>query len=263
MPVDFDTAVLARSHHIPVLVDFWAPWCGPCRALSPTLDKLAAENAGRWELCKVNTDEAPDVAQRYEIRGIPAVKLFVNGKVVKAFTGAWGKAQIQAWLHEALPSPEEAHMKKAEAAIAADARGEAMQLLKRVLELNPSHDRARIRMAQLAAVQDLGRAADLVHGVHADHDLQPVVTSIAILVESQSRPTLPAGPGLALYEEALSAIAASDYDAALQHLIGLLQSDRFYGNDAARKLGIAIFTVLGPRHALTLRHRRTFDMWLY
>jgi len=95
---------IGRSQ-IPVLVDFWAPWCAPCRALGPILDKLAAEMAGRFVLAKLDTDRHPDIAGRYGIRGIPDVRLFVDGAIVDGFTGALPERELRAFLDRALPSP--------------------------------------------------------------------------------------------------------------------------------------------------------------
>ena len=96
--------MLDKSYEKPVLVDFWAPWCGPCRALSPTLDALAKESAGRWRLVKINTDAHPDLSQRFGVRGIPAVKLFVDGAVAAEFTGAMPEPDVRRWLVAHLPT---------------------------------------------------------------------------------------------------------------------------------------------------------------
>jgi putative thioredoxin len=92
---------------VPVLVDFWAPWCGPCRSLKPLLEKLAGEYGGRFELAKLNSDEAPSVSARYAVRSIPAVKLFVDGEVVDEFTGALPEGQLRAFLDARLPDEAE------------------------------------------------------------------------------------------------------------------------------------------------------------
>ena len=263
MPIDFENSVIERSRTIPVLVDFWAPWCGPCRVLGPILDKLAAEHAGTWELCKVNTDEAPAIAQRYGVRGIPSVKLFVDGEVVKAFTGALGEAQVRAWLREALPSSEDTLLREAEALMAGPDPNAAISVLEELLAGNPNHDRARIRLAQLLATTDLPRATSLVESTHADPNLRMVQDAVRTLAETQAVDTLPAGAGRPQYQAACRAVEAHDYDAALRAVIALLQQDRYYHKDVARRLGVAVFTILGPAHELTRRHRRTFDMWLY
>jgi putative thioredoxin len=100
----FQEDVIEKSHTKPVVVDFWAPWCGPCRTLSPVLDKLAKESQGAWRLVKINTDKHPQLAQRYNVRGIPAVKLFVDGAIADEFVGARPEAFVHEWIEPHLPA---------------------------------------------------------------------------------------------------------------------------------------------------------------
>ena len=102
----FTEDVIETSRRKPVLVDFWAPWCGPCRVLSPTLEKLAKESGGRWRLVKINTDAHPRLAQHYGIRGIPAVKLFIDGEVADEFVGAMPEHAVRQWLERAIPEDD-------------------------------------------------------------------------------------------------------------------------------------------------------------
>ena len=108
---DFTTDVLERSNSIPVLVDFWAAWCGPCRTLGPVLERLAEKQAGRWVLAKVDTEKFPQIAAQYGVRGIPNVKLFIKGKVVDEFTGALPERAVEQWLAKAVPGPHHAAQK--------------------------------------------------------------------------------------------------------------------------------------------------------
>lgn len=102
VPEFFQREVLDKSAQKPVLVDFWAEWCGPCRILGPVLEKLARESKGAWRLVKINTDRQPALSQQYGVRGIPAVKLFRNGQVQAEFTGALPEHAVRRWLDEHL-----------------------------------------------------------------------------------------------------------------------------------------------------------------
>ena len=100
----FEQDVIQASHEAPILVDFWAEWCGPCRVLGPALERLADEARGKWRLVKIDVDEFPEVAQQYQVEGIPAVKLYHLGEEIGDFVGALPEAEIRKWLDENIPS---------------------------------------------------------------------------------------------------------------------------------------------------------------
>ena len=99
---NFETDVIARSHEVHVVVDFWAPWCGPCRMLGPVIEKLASEAGGKWTLVKVNTDVNQPIATQYQIRGIPNLKMFVNGEPVSEQVGALPEPILKEWIENRL-----------------------------------------------------------------------------------------------------------------------------------------------------------------
>ncbi|MDH7516329.1 MAG: thioredoxin, partial [Bacteroidota bacterium] len=111
---DFETQVVERSRVVPVVVDFWAQWCSPCRVLGPVLEKLSEENDGRWDLAKVDTDMMPEIAMQYGVRSIPAVKLFIDGTVVSEFVGAQPEHAIRKWLDAYIPPAESKETEQAE-----------------------------------------------------------------------------------------------------------------------------------------------------
>ncbi len=264
-PVDFQADVVEASRERPVLVDFWAPWCGPCRVLGPVLDKLAAEAGGRWRLVKVNTDEAPGLMNRYNIRGIPAVKLFVDGAVAAEFTGALPEHVLRQWLDEHVPSPGRAHERAAARAWEAGDRATARAELEAALAEPEAETAAwaagaRARLARLLVFDDRGRARALIEGVHTTE-----AEAVRAVLDALDRDpaALPDGPARAPVAAALAALADNDIDATLARLIDAIHADRSYDDDGARKLGVALFQTLGEGHALSQKHRPTFNMSLY
>lgn len=264
---DFQSDVLETSAEQPVLVDFWAPWCGPCRQLSPVLESLA-EATDDWTLAKVNVDDNQEAAQAYGVRGIPAVKLFSDGEVVAEFTGAKPEHTVKKWLEEHLPSEETTRIEEARTALEAGNHEEAEHLLWPILEDDPDHDEAQVLMARALAFKDPTRAEALAEAANvADPSLRQVrdgVQTIARLLSLADDPSaLPENGVKNTYLDGIQALADQDFDAALDHFIDVVRTDRDYDDDGARKACVALFTLLGEDHPATQAHRRTFDMALY
>jgi putative thioredoxin len=264
---DFQQDVIETSDDTPVLVDFWAPWCGPCKQLSPVLESLA-EAADDWTLVKVNVDDHQEAAQAYGVRGIPAVKLFVNGEVEAEFTGAKPKHAIESWLEENMPSEAKSRIEKAKTALNEGRHEDAEQLLWPVLEDNPEHDEAQVLQARALAFKDPTRAQALADAAEvADPTLRQMrdaVQTVTRLLELAENPAdLPEGDARDDYRSAIKALADQDFDGALDRFIDVVRVDRDYDDDGARKACVALFTLLGEEHPVTQEHRRTFDMALY
>lgn len=263
---DFQKQVLERSASIPVLVDFWAEWCGPCRVLGPVLERLANQHEGRWELAKLNTEEHPDIAQKYNIQSIPNVKLFVDGGVVDQFVGALPEYQIQAWLKKAVPGKNRAVIQQAEALLAAGNETAARKLLEQIPSSDPDASEANILLAHCLVFDQPTDAAKLVE--HAEDpkraDVLEAIRTLARLKEiSLHHEQLPDGDSRTLYVSALRAIFARDFDSALRQFIQLIRQDRTFDDDGSRKACIAIFKLLGEEHPITQRYRREFSSALY
>jgi putative thioredoxin len=260
---DFEVEVVERSRTIPVLVDFWAEWCGPCKTLGPVLERLAERAAGRWVLAKVDTEQHQQVATKFGIRSIPNVKLFIDGAPVNEFTGALPEHAVVQWLNRALPDPFAREIAIAEALITEGKQQEASALLEQVVQKDATHEQARVLLARTYIESAPEKALGLIQGIEEDSRNFPMVDAIrtvASLTEKLNDPgLLPESPVKTSYREGLHALAQFDHARALKLFIAVIRGERYYDDEGARKACVAIFKMLGEEHEITRMYRREFS----
>jgi len=268
--VEFDTAVIALSRRVPVLVDFWAPWCGPCRTLKPMLEKLATEYGGRFVLAKINSDEAQTVAARYAVRSIPAVKLFVNGDVVDEFAGALPEGQVRAFLDRHLP--DEAERLRLSAAGIADPLQRA-ERLRQAASL--SGGRQSIVLELVGALLDARLVEDAAAGLETiaepdrDEAWRSLKARLDLIVgaEATDESALVARIGADAKDfEARFALAAAlagrgEWGAAFEHLLEVVLRDRADARGKARDTLVEWFGIC-PDAKAVMNARRQLSMYL-
>jgi putative thioredoxin len=275
---NFNSQVIERSKELPVMVDFWAPWCAPCRVLKPILEKLAEEYGGRFVLVTVNTDQNPRLALDYAIRSIPAVKLFRQGQVIEEFLGAQPERVIRTILERHL---ERASDRLRASASMARRRGDlpsAEQLLSQALEQDPENHRIHPELAQLLLdLGDYDRAEAILKKLPANEQHEAPIIALSIRLkfariaqeappESALEQAIAADPDntRARYQLSARQILKGQFEPALENLFEILRrGDRQFGDDAARKAILGIFTLLGGTDPLVKRYRSLLSSMLY
>jgi len=272
-----EASVIEASRERPVVVDFWAPWCGPCRQLSPLLERLATAANGAWTLVKIDVDQNPTLATRYGVRGIPAVKGFRDGRMVSEFVGAQPEPAIRRFLDALLPSPADQRAAEGRLLAAAGDAERAEDSYRAALELQSDHPRALLGLGTL--LTEAGRAEEAMTllslippRLPEAREAAPVLARLRLAGEAAATPAFdelqraleadPRDPAANL--AAGQALAArGDYAAALRHLLTVVERDRTFQDGAARTAMLAIFDLLGSDDALTLEYRRKFASALY
>jgi putative thioredoxin len=269
---DFAQHVLEESKHRPVVVDFWAPWCGPCKSLKPILEKLAAEYGGKFLLAKINSDDNQELAARYGVRGIPSVKAFVDGEPVDEFSGALPEGEVRAFLDRLVPGPaDELRVQAVELRAAGDMPA-ALQKLADASRVDPNHLGVRLDAAEI--MLDLGGADEarrLIGSVSDDADPRvPQLKARLQFLGAAGEDVAALTAQVAANENDLAArlklanllVAAGQYEAGMDQLLEIVRRDRGFEDDIGRKTLLSVFDLLGGGE-LVSRYRRRLSSLLY
>lgn len=265
---DFEYEVLAYSNQVPVVVDFWAEWCGPCRTLGPLLTRLANEADGAFRLAKLNVDDNPNLARRYNVRSIPAVKGFREGKVVAEFLGAQPEPQVRAFLNRLAPEEGDLALEKGSSLLTAgDYRG-AEAAFREALLSHPEQPAALLGLSKSLLLQGRGaESAFLLKDFPASREFQ-TAEQVRLLAEALSAfqkeaPLYSDDPLEAAYFNALRLIERGNFPAAIDGLLDVLRQDKRFRKGQVHQVVLGLLALLGDEDTLSRQYRKELAQILF
>ncbi|WP_444633013.1 thioredoxin [Cupriavidus oxalaticus] len=267
---NFETEVIDASHQAPVLVDFWAPWCGPCRTLGPMLERLEAEAEGSWKLVKVNVDENQELAAHFGVRSIPHVVAIADGQAVDQFTGVLPESGLREFLGRLAPGQARSPLAEAQELAAAGNRDGAETLFADAIAADPESDAPRLAyIGFLLDGNDVGRAraefAALSPRAGQEDGYGALRTRIEAMENAAGLPDeatltgrIAADPRdlVARLDLARLMIARQQYEPALEQLLAIVRADRGFEDDIGRRTMLSVFEMLADRPEVVSRWRR-------
>lgn len=268
---NFEAAVLQPSREVPVVVDFWAPWCQPCQTLKPLLEKLAEEYAGRFLLAKINADENPEISRQFGVRSIPTVKVVFEGHIVDEFTGALPEPELRAFIERIAPSPGDALREQAAALAAEGKTEEALACLVHASQVDPHNEAVRLDGVELLLTLDRREeaeallASDFVKLAERADALRKRIALADVKIDTAALDArLAANPDdhAARLERSRACAGGGKYREALEDAMEVVRRDRFFEEGAGRKAMLELFALLAGSDAnddLVREYRRALS----
>jgi putative thioredoxin len=256
---DFEAEVIEYSNNTPVAVDFWAPWCAPCRTLGPLLERLAEEAHGAFRLAKVNVDDNPGLSARFGIQGIPMVIGFREGKVKGQFIGAQPESAVRKFLRDLRPDPADRLLAEATGLITARHWAEAEKAARNALALNAGSSAAALVLMKSLLAQGKGSPAlDVLRNFPPGNEVviaQKLEPLAALLAEADAGNPLVGDDLETEYLQAARLLTMGNFPAALDGLLDILRRDKRHRNDEVRRVFLAVLEILGEEDPLTRQYR--------
>lgn len=265
---DFDYEVLAFSQNTPVIVDFWADWCKPCKSLTPLLVKIAAESQGTFRLATVDVDANPALAVRCGVRSLPTVQAFSQGNLVNSFVGLIPEDRVRDFVAKITPpSPANLMVEKGNSLLSSGEIGEAENAFKEALQINPEYPGAHLGLMKIALLQGRTKEANqLFHDFPASREyneaekLQPLIKALM----DYGTNTLPEETDLdASFRNCIRLILRGNIFASLDGLLDILRADPHYRKERARLVTLGILELLDPEGEETLTYRKELTSVLF
>ena len=264
---NFEYEVIEYSQETPVLVDFWADWCIPCKTLEPILHDLAVAADGNFRLARLNVDDNPKLAMRFNVRGIPAVKAFREGHMVAEFNGVKTKIELQQFIQHIIPSYADRTLDKGNSLRVLEQWEKAAHAFHQVLEERPKHPGALLGLAKsLLAQNQTEDSLDILENFPASREYasaEILMPLAAALIRSESTDEDSLTSLEATYQHALRLIRLGNLPAAMDGILAVLRQDKTYRHNEARQVLLGLFAMLGDENAITRQYRNELASVLF